>query len=130
MQKTYLQHLASVLYSLEIATNNQSDLSKLRNELVYDIGAFAGFRVQLNHDMTNLKKQTIVFDATYQWYNEHGFAIGSTFHHVKVTPAFDGFDIKVSGRDKFKHHFDIKDFLHQQFTNALNQETDFSIIGT
>ena len=70
---------------------------------------------QLNIDRSTGDK--LVFDTAYHHTDGNGSYAGWTEHTVTVRPAFDGFDIRISGRDRNE----IKDYLHECFDMALRQ---------
>lgn len=57
------------------------------------------------------RKDRIVLTAPFHHMDEHGFYCGWTDHEIIITPAFDGIDLKVTGRDKNG----IKDYLADLF---------------
>lgn len=61
----------------------------------------------------------LVFYTSFHHMTE-GTYNGWTQHRVYVRPRFDGFDITIMGKDRN----DIKDFIHQAFTDALNTEVN------
>ena len=58
----------------------------------------------------------LVFATSFH-HMKHGMYDGWTEHLVKVTPTFEGLDIKVSGRNRDG----IKEFIIDTFGNWLNQ---------
>lgn len=59
----------------------------------------------------------LVFATAFHHMNEHGMYDGWTTHTVIVTPAFDGFDLRVTGRNRN----DIKDYIADAFHAALSR---------
>ncbi len=59
----------------------------------------------------------LIFTGSFHHMNESGMYDGWTDHTVTVTPAFDGINIKISGRDRNQ----IKDYLADLFLNALER---------
>ena len=62
----------------------------------------------------------IVLFTSYHHMNEGGYYDGWTEHKITVTPAFDGFHIKVGG----KNRNEIKDYLWDTFFFSLDAEID------
>lgn len=62
------------------------------------------------------KPQRLVFDTAFHHMTEHGMYDGWTEHQVWVYPWFDGFDIRITGRNRN----DIKDYIGDVF-HALSQ---------
>lgn len=58
----------------------------------------------------------LVFEFGYHHMSEHGYYDGWTEHVLTVTPSFDGFDLKISGKDRNQ----IKDYLYDCFHCALS----------
>lgn len=73
---------------------------------------------QLDYDKSNGDR--LVFITAFHHMNDGGFYDGWTHHTVVVTPAFDGFDLKVTGRDKR----DIKDYIAECFHHALSENAE------
>ncbi len=65
------------------------------------------------------KENKIVFHTDFHHMDEHGCYDGWTTHIVTVKPDFVcGLHITISGKDRN----DIKNFIHETFYQALNQE--------
>jgi hypothetical protein len=64
------------------------------------------------------KPQRLVFDVPFHHMNEHGYYDGWTHHQVWVYPWFDGFSVRVTGRDRNS----IKDFIADTFSLLGNVE--------
>jgi len=60
----------------------------------------------------------LVFTTAFHHMDENGMYDGWTEHTVTVTPAFDGIDIRVSGRNRN----DIKEYIAECFDAWLNTE--------
>ena len=67
-------------------------------------------------DLTRSHDENIVINTSYHHMNENRFYDGWTEHTVTIRPAFDGLNIRISGRDRNQ----IKDYLHDTFDGALN----------
>lgn len=59
----------------------------------------------------------LIFATSFHHMNESGFYDGWTEHRVIVTPEFDGFGLKVTGRDRRG----IKDYIAESFHLALSE---------
>jgi hypothetical protein len=64
----------------------------------------------------------IIFTGSYHHMNENGFYDGWTDHRIIVTPTFEGFDIRITGRDRNQ----IKEYLQQSFEYALSRTIDIN----
>jgi len=69
----------------------------------------------LNVDKSTSQK--LVFEAAFHHMNEHGHYTRWTDHTVTVRPAFQGLDIRVSGRN----HNDIKEYIGDCFDHCLEE---------
>lgn len=83
-----------------------------RNYLPSGSGLDNGTRV----DIDSCRADRIVLTTAYHHMNENGYYDGWTDHVVTVRPAFDGLEIKVSGRNRN----DIKDHIAETFDWCLN----------
>lgn len=71
----------------------------------------------INIEKTTDKK--IVLKTAFHHMDEIGGYDGWTEHEITITPNFNGINIKVSGRNRN----DIKEYLHEVFSNTLSQAT-------
>ena len=74
-----------------------------------------------------IKGETItqlVFITEFHHLNEHGMYDGWTSHTVKVTSAWQGFNLTVTGRDRDG----IKDFIGDTFHNCLMREVEYDAV--
>jgi hypothetical protein len=75
----------------------------------------------LNVDKTQIggnKPQRLVFDVSFRHMSEHGYYTHRTHHEVWVYPWFDGFTVRITGRD---NNF-IKDLIADTFSSLGNVE--------
>jgi len=87
-----------------------------KNHLPSGSGVDSGTEIDL--DRSTEKK--IVLNTSYHHMNDGGMYDGWTDHTITATPSFDGFDLKVSGRDRNQ----IKDYLGDLFYHALMEEIE------
>lgn len=71
---------------------------------------------ELDIDRSSIEK--LVFKTTFHHMSDHGFYEGWSEHTITITPAFDGFNLKVSGSDRNQ----IKDYIADVFLHCLSQE--------
>ena len=64
--------------------------------------------------------KSVVFKTSFHHMNQLGYYDGWTEHLVVVTPAFDGFDIKVRGRNRNG----IKEYISDVFSEALGAKPE------
>ena len=88
----------------------------------------AGFDngTHLNEDKTQIggnKPQRLVFNTSFHHMNEHGMYTHWTHHEVWVYPWFDGFNVRITGRDDNS----IKELIADTF--HLIDATDVMSIG-
>lgn len=60
----------------------------------------------------------IIFETSFHHMNDAGMYDDWTEHNVIVTPAFNGFDIRVTGRNRN----DIKDYIGEVFHHWLGEQ--------
>lgn len=82
-----------------------------RNELPRGSGVDHGTTIDL--DASTIDK--IVLNTSFHHMNENGFYDGWTEHKVIATPAFQGVNLKITGRDRNG----IKEYLGDLFYTAL-----------
>ncbi len=120
---TLAQHIASLITAAEncAKTGNKEWLGKhverlnmlSRNFLPSGSGIDSGTTIDL--DKSNGAK--IVLNTAFHHMGEHGMYTTWTDHTVTIRPAFQGFDIAISGRNRN----DIKEYLHDVFSHCLAQ---------
>ena len=76
----------------------------------------SGFDCGSKLDRHESRPQRLVFNTAFHHMNEHGYYDGWSNHQVVVTPIFDGFDMRITGRNRN----DIKDCIHECFHLALS----------
>lgn len=69
-------------------------------------------------ELSECSSKKIVIYTEYHHMDEFGGYDGWTEHKITITPAFNGFDMKISGRDKNM----IKEYLLDIFSESLNDE--------
>jgi len=78
----------------------------------------SGFDAGTSIDKVRSRRDRIVFRTSFHHMDENGHYDGWTEHDVVVTPAFDGFDLRVTGRDRNG----IKDYIGDVFHEALSAD--------
>ena len=84
----------------------------------------SGFDNGTQFDFDKSRKDKLVFNTAYHHMNDGGY-VKWTEHTVTITPSFDGFDIKVGGRD----YNDIKGLITDEFVNALRRRIDNEVFN-
>ncbi len=122
MRKVYQEIASAVSARLNcIASNNiewqhkheEKILNLVKNYMPSGSGVDNGTRI----DFSNINPKRIVFYADFHHMNDNGYYSGWTEHTIIVTPSFDGFDLRITGRDRN----DIKEYLGDLFHHALNE---------
>lgn len=68
----------------------------------------------------------LYFTTAFHHMDENGGYDGWTEHRIIVSPSLQfGFNIKITGRDRNE----IKDYLHEIFSHALNREVEQNEAG-
>lgn len=119
------QELAVRLQAIEncIKSNNQEWQEKHEvaiEDIMKTAPSGSGFDsgTQFEQEISDGRK--LVFKTAYHHMNQNGYYDGWTYHSVIITPAFVGFDIKVTGRNKN----DIKGYIADTFTEWLQEEAN------
>lgn len=126
MIKTVAQHCASLVTAIAncVAAGNEAWrlthterlVTLCREHMPHGSGIDAGTYIEL--PVSSARK--LVFRTSYHHMNEHGSYDGWTEHDVTVRPAFEGYDITISGPDRNG----IKEYLHEVFVDALSRRID------
>lgn len=77
----------------------------------------SGFDGGTHFDHNKSHHERLVFVTSYHHMNTHGFYEGWSHHTVIVTPAFDGFNLRVTGRDRNG----IKEYIAETFHYCLSE---------
>jgi hypothetical protein len=85
----------------------------------------SGFDSGTKLDLEKSHADKLVFTTSYHHMDEAGGYDGWTEHVVVVTPSFQGFNIRVSGRNRN----DIKYCIDGEFHSALSVMGEFQIEG-
>ena len=93
-------------------------LALVKNEMPSGCGIDCGTRIELEES----RPDRLVFTASYHHMNESGMYDGWTNHKIIVTPSLVfGYNLRITGRDRNK----IKEYLHEDYFNALETEVEF-----
>lgn len=76
----------------------------------------SGFDSGSEFDIEASKHNRLVFNTSFHHMNECGMYDGWTEHQVILTPTFDSFNIRVTGRGRNG----IKDYIAESFHEVLN----------
>lgn len=119
---TILQALASELQrerhfqnnpQLHRVDNVREMLASLKDCLPSGSGIDSGTTIEIADCLENL----IVLSCSYHHMNYVGYYVGWTDHTIRVSPTFDGFDLRITGKDRN----DIRDYLGEVYYHALQQ---------
>lgn len=78
----------------------------------------SGFDSGTKIDLDASHADKLVLHTSFHHMNEAGYYDGWTEHVITVTPAFDGINIRISGRNRN----DIKDYISQTFHDSLTSQ--------
>lgn len=126
MKRTLIAKIASTLCAYQnCVILNNDDWKEQHLDVLMQLQKFlpSGSGVD-NGTKINIEKSTnkkIVFSFEFHHLNENGYYEGWTEHKLIVTPAFDGIDMRITGRNKN----DIKDYLYDTFDSILTQEIEW-----
>jgi hypothetical protein len=79
----------------------------------------SGFDSGMVLEISDSHGEKLVFTTYFHHMKDGGYTDWTT-HVVTVTPSFQGVNIRISGRNKD----DIKDLIHEAFTQALKTEVE------
>jgi hypothetical protein len=123
MYGNVLQELAKALQAYRICCerDNTEWEHKWRETIDYIIsdlpsGSGIDCGTKLSEDECTATK--IVLLTSFHHMNDSGYYDGWTEHKIIITPSFDGFDMRITGRDRN----DIKDYLCEVYDSALSQQ--------
>lgn len=128
--KPLYQHLASAIQArLNCQQANNAEwfpkwtarIKQLADLLPSGSGINSGTKIDL--DASHASK--IVLYTAFHHMNDTGYYDGWTEHTLVVTPAFDGINIRISGRNRN----DIKDYLHEVYHYALTRMVEETAEG-
>ena len=125
--KTLAQHISAELARLarcdsanpahsDVMADAGARLASLARNYLPSGSGFDG-ATQIADRSTSAK---IVLVTAFHHMNESGMYDGWTEHQVTILPAFDGFDISISGRNRNG----IKDYIAEIFDHALRQRLE------
>lgn len=80
----------------------------------------SGFDRGTQIDKDNSRQSRIVLETAFHHMDDNGYYCGWTNHLVIITPCFEGFDVRVTGRN----YRQIKDFIADTFHTALLELTE------
>lgn len=98
----------------EVADFNEERLLKIVKETM---PSGSGIDNGVKIDLDKCTKNKLVFNFDYHHMNRNGYYDGWTDHTLTVTPEFNGFDMKISGRDKNQ----TKEYLYDLFSGVLGE---------
>lgn len=99
----------------EFADDADSILADIERDI---LPSGSGFDSGTRIDREESTAARIVLKTDFHHMNDGGFYDGWTQHRVILTPTFDGFDMRVTGKDKRQ----IKEYIGDTFHAVLNQE--------
>lgn len=129
--KTLIQRIANKVEYLKRCEGNpqyviytdkaRENLDRLLKHLPSGSGIDSG--TKLDWDRSSEKR--VIFTLGFHHMDEHGFYAGWTEHTAIVTPSFDGFDLKITGKDRNQ----VKEYLYDTYYHALRQPiTDEGVV--
>lgn len=90
-------------------------LTELLDEMPSGSGVDSGTKLDLDAST----EDKLVFTTAFHHMNDGGYYDGWTNHIVVVTPSLQhGFNLRITGSNRN----DIKDYLHELFATALNND--------
>lgn len=129
--KTVCQAIASAVQARLNCIDKQNDIWRLKHaktieNLIHEYlphGSGIDNGTTLDYSASDGNK--LVFVCGYHHMDEWGGYTVWSHHTIVVTPAFDGFDIRITGRNLN----DIKEYLAYTYHYALSQEVELPVIA-
>lgn len=94
----------------------QDNLQRLEHLLPSGAGIDNGTKI--DYDKSTPMK--IVLNVDFHYMNDGGYYDGWTTHTIVITPSFDGFDIRVTGRNRNG----MKEYFEHIYDYTLKQEIE------
>lgn len=122
MERYLYSEIASLVQARLNCQTNNNPAWLLRHEdrieaLVKEhLPSGSGFDSGTKIDLDRSHADKLTFTTSFHHMAESGMYDGWTEHTVTVTPSFNGFHLRVSGRNRN----DIKDYISETFDYALN----------
>jgi hypothetical protein len=82
----------------------------------------SGFDSGTKIDLERSRAGKLVFTTAFHHMDENGYYDGWTEHRITVTPSFDGFNLRIGGRNRR----DIKEYMYQTFDECLNTDLAYA----
>jgi hypothetical protein len=119
--RTVLQHIASSVARLNCIPSSKTTWEN-RHEAMIEylvknhLPSGSGFDSGTQIDLDKSTGDKLLVSTSFHHMNEGGHYDGWTEHVITVTPAFDGFNLRIGGRDRN----DIKDYIGDSFHHDLS----------
>ena len=95
--------------------------ARIRHLVTHFMPSGSGFDCGTQLDLDESTPEKLVFYTDFHHMNEAGYYDGWTEHRITVRPSLAfGFTLTISG----KNRNEIKDYIHQVFDCALNEEIE------
>lgn len=128
MKQINLSELSNVLQAFkncdpsnEWKAKHEARIETLCERLPHGSGLDNG----VTFDREASSQDRLVFHTSFHHMDEHGYYDGWTDHTIIATPSFiSGFQIDIKG----KNRNDIKDYLHQLFSECFYLDTTYMMI--
>jgi hypothetical protein len=127
--ETIAAHIASLVTARDNCIASGNTEWKLRHERLLTalateyLPSGSGWDLGTTIDLDRSSEDCLIFQGQYHHMNSDGFYDGWTRHEIWVRPRFEGFNIRITGRNRA----DIKEYLHELFDVALRQALDLSL---
>jgi hypothetical protein len=128
MARYLYSELSSALTAWKHCTSNSAHISqkqfadqheaRLLDLVREHMPSGSGFDSGTHLDFDASHAEKLVFTTSFHHMNSVGYYDGWTEHTVTVTPSFQGFNLRISGRNRN----DIKEYIHDTFASALKTE--------
>lgn len=92
--------------------------AKTLENIEAELPSGSGFDSGTEFDMERSNARKLVFHTSYHHMDDGGCYDGWTDHAITIVPTFDGFDMKISGRNRN----DIKKYIGDVFHETLDRE--------
>lgn len=123
--RTIIHALASALTAYQNCQKSGNEEWRIKHgdtmrNLLDMLPSGSGFDNGTHIDAPNSSAERIVLKTAFHHMDDNGYYCGWSEHCVIVTPSFDGFNLRITGRNVR----DIKNFVADTFRHALSQKID------
>tara|TARA_Y100000310_G_scaffold204270_1_gene204520 strand:+ start:104 stop:520 length:417 start_codon:yes stop_codon:yes gene_type:complete len=112
--------------NLEWEYKHREELIRILNNHLPSESGIDGWIDNIDLHLNGSKADRLVFFSGYHKMNENGMSDGWIDFDIIVKPSLQ-FGIEIDVRGKFGKDQDIKEYIHEMFNSALNEEIEIAM---